>query len=44
MFYTRHNPRVCFVWPTLAFGIDTDGRPFLEAAWLFWAAGIGASP
>jgi len=39
--YTRHNPNVCFIWPALAFGVDRDGRYFMEAAWLWWAVGIG---
>lgn len=40
-FYLRTNHNVCFIWPALAIGIDKDGRYFIEAAWLFWAAGIG---
>ena len=39
--YTRHNPNVCFLIPTMAVGIDIDGRYFVEVAWLFWAAGAG---
>ena len=41
--YGRHNPNVCFIWPALAMGVDADGRYFMEAAWLWWAAGIGAA-
>jgi len=41
--YGRHNQNVCFIWPALAFGVDRDGRYFFEAAWLWWAAGIGAA-
>lgn len=40
--YGRYNPNVVFIWPALAFGVDRDGRVFLEAAWLCWAIGIGA--
>lgn len=39
--YGRKNPNVCFILPALAFGIDTDGRFFFEAAWLIWAIGVG---
>lgn len=39
--YGRHNPNVCFIWPALACGVDRDGRYFMEAAWLWWAVGIG---
>ena len=41
--YARHNPNVCFIWPALAMGVDVDGRYFMEAAWLWWAVGIGAA-
>lgn len=38
--YVRHNPNVMFLLPTAAVGVDTDGRYFLEVAWLCWAVGI----
>jgi hypothetical protein len=43
MIYGRKNPNVVFIWPACAFGIDTDGRVFLEVAWLMWAFGIGGT-
>lgn len=39
--YLRKNHNVIFIWPAVAFGIDTDGRAFIECAWLCWAVGIG---
>jgi hypothetical protein len=41
MIYGRNNPNVCFLLPTIAIGVDIDGRYFLEAGWLFWAIGLG---
>lgn len=38
--YGRYNPNVMFLLPAVAVGVDKDGRFFLEAAWLCWAAGI----
>lgn len=40
--YSRYNPSVVFLLPTLAVGLDTDGRPFIEVAWLCWAVGLGS--
>lgn len=42
MTYLRHNPNVCFLWPSVAVGVDADGRFFMELGWLFWAVGLGA--
>lgn len=44
MWYGRHNPNVCFLLPTMAIGIDTDGRYFMEVAFLFFVLGIGDKP
>ena len=38
--YGRYNPNVMFLLPTIAIGVDTDGRFFFEVAWFCWAAGI----
>lgn len=40
--YVRENQKVVFLLPTLAIGVDTDGRYFFEAAWLHWAIGVGS--
>jgi hypothetical protein len=42
MIYERHNPNVCFLWPAIAIGLDVDGMLFFEAAWLWWAIGLGS--
>lgn len=42
--YTRTSERVCFIAPSIAIGVDVDGRWFLEAAWLWFAVGIGDAP
>lgn len=39
--YTRENANVFFLIPTIAVGTETDGRFFLEIAWLCWAVGVG---
>ena len=47
MIYVRQSPRVCFLLPAIALGLDTENEneyPFLEVAWLFWAIGIGEKP
>lgn len=41
IFYTRSNRSVCFLWPSLAIGLDVDGRPFMEVGFLTWAVGLG---
>lgn len=42
MIYTRTNTAVFWLLPSLAVGIDIDGKPFMECAWLCFAIGIGA--
>ena len=45
MIYFRTNKHTLFLLPAIAVGIDMeDDRPFLEVAWLCWAAGIGVAP
>lgn len=39
--YTRVNSKVFFLLPTVAVGIDLDGRYFIEAAWLNFVVGFG---
>lgn len=39
--YLRFNYEVCFVWPTLAYGKNSDKKWFVELAWIFWAIGLG---
>ena len=41
MVYGRNNPNVCFLLPTMAIGVDVDGRYFFEIAMLFWVIGVG---
>ena len=41
--YMRRSHNVCFLLPALACGVDIDGMYFMEAAWLWWAVGIGDS-
>ena len=41
MFYTRKSHYTMFLLPAVAVGMEDDGRPFLEFAWLCWAVGIG---
>jgi hypothetical protein len=42
--YTRLKSRVCFLLPTLAIGVDADGRYFIEAGWLWFAVRLGDAP
>lgn len=39
--YYRVNTRVFFLMPTIAVGIDMDGRYFVEAAWFCFVLGFG---
>lgn len=41
-FYFRVNDRTFFLVPTIAVGVDVDGRFFMEAAWFNIAVGVGA--
>ena len=42
--YMRKSANTLFLLPALAIGLDTDGRPFIEIAWLNIAVGIGDKP
>ena len=44
MIYFRLSERTVFLLPAIAVGLDVDGRPFFEVAWLNWAVGIGDQP
>jgi hypothetical protein len=41
MIYTRTSTRTLFLLPAIAIGVEEDGKPFLEVAWLWWAVGVG---
>lgn len=40
-FYIRISRSVFFLFPTIAVGLDIDGRMFWEVTWLCVAIGIG---
>jgi hypothetical protein len=40
--YARVNERVFFLLPTVAVGVDIDGRLFVELAWFNFAVGLGS--
>ncbi len=42
--YIRRSSSTLFLLPAVAVGIDIDGRPFIEIAWLNIAIGIGEKP
>lgn len=42
--YFRTSKSTLFLLPTIAIGLDSDGRVFLEFAWLNIAFGIGDAP
>ena len=44
MIYTRTSERTMFLLPAVAVGMDENGSPFMELAWLCWAIGIGEKP
>lgn len=42
--YFRTSAHTLFLLPAIAVGVDVDGRPFIEIAWLNVAVGIGERP